>query len=131
MSTHSEVSRTQAVLIADDEASMRMIVRRMLESRGYKVFQASDGEEALAILKAAETGPLDLLITDVHIAGFQWRGAGTVARALIADLKIIFTSGRRPPEVLSFVEDDAKTKFLDKPFSGSELVACVGELLAR
>ena len=131
MSTHSEVSRTQAVLIADDEASMRMIVRRMLESRGYKVFQASDGEEALAILKAAETGPLDLLITDVHMPGSSGVELAQSARALIADLKIIFTSGRRPPEVLSFVEDDAKTKFLDKPFSGSELVACEGELLAR
>ena len=131
MTTDPSRSHIANVLVTDDEASMRMIVRRMLESRGYKVWQASHGDEALALLNAGEFRPLDLLITDVNMPECSGVDLARSIRAVLPDLKIIFTSGRRQPELISQIASDANTKFLEKPFSGAELISCVSDVLAK
>ena len=54
------------VLVADDKATGRELVRTVLENGGYEVFEASDGVEAL--LRAREENP-DLIILDIHMPG--------------------------------------------------------------
>ena len=56
----------KTVLIADDKATGRELVRTVLENTGYKVIEASDGEEALRYAK--EHNP-DLIILDIHMPG--------------------------------------------------------------
>jgi two-component system cell cycle response regulator DivK len=52
------------ILIADDRASSRELVRTVLERAGYEVMEASDGAEAVALARA--TGP-DLVLLDLHM----------------------------------------------------------------
>ena len=59
------------VLIADDKATGRELVRTVLENSRYEVFEASDGVEALA--QAREILP-DLIILDLHMPGLDGFG---------------------------------------------------------
>jgi len=66
-----ETKPNKRVLIADDKAAGRELVRTVLEYGGYEVFEASDGLEALAF--AFRIHP-DLIILDLHMPGLDGFG---------------------------------------------------------
>ncbi|MEQ8222977.1 MAG: response regulator, partial [Candidatus Eremiobacterota bacterium] len=70
--SHSEkdgVSTPQAsILVVDDENTIRELLYRLLRSKGYHVVTASDGEEALKILKREQ---FDLLLSDIRMPGIN------------------------------------------------------------
>ncbi|MGB7405449.1 MAG: ATP-binding protein [Pacificimonas sp.] len=115
------------ILIAEDEDMVRAVAERALSRKGYDVTAASDGEEALELLKAMETPP-DLLITDVVMPVMDGPKLVAEARELFPDLKIIFMSGYAEEQLRSSVEiDDAG--FLAKPFSVVEITETVQRTL--
>ena len=57
--------RLTTVMVVDDEPFVRTLSRRMLEDAGYRVYEAGDGVDALALL--AELGTVDAVITDLHM----------------------------------------------------------------
>lgn len=61
----------KTVLVADDKAPGRELVRTVLERFGYKVFEAGDGEEA--VVEALRIHP-DLIILDIHMPGLDGFG---------------------------------------------------------
>lgn len=61
----------KTVLVADDKATSRELVRTVLEKSGYKIVEASDGIEALR--NARELKP-DLIILDLHMPGLDGFG---------------------------------------------------------
>ncbi len=61
----------KTVLVADDKAPGRELVRTVLEKAGYQVFEAGDGEEAVA--EARRIHP-DLVILDIHMPGLDGFG---------------------------------------------------------
>lgn len=65
----------KTILVADDKASSRELVRAVLEHCGYQVVEAADGAEAVA--QARATGP-DLLLLDLHMPVLD--GFGVVAQ---------------------------------------------------
>ena len=80
------------ILVVEDDAALRQLAARMLESLGHTVREAADGPEALRCLR--ENPEIDLLYTDVILAGGQ-NGVdiAQAARAMIPRLKVLFTSG--------------------------------------
>lgn len=60
------------VLVADDKASSRELVRTVLERCGYEVFEAADGAEAVEL--ARQMGP-DLVLLDLHMPVLDGFGA--------------------------------------------------------
>jgi two-component system cell cycle response regulator DivK len=69
-SNHDHKS-AKKILVADDKATGRELVRTVLESTGYEVFEASDGIEAL---DAAQRLHPDLIILDLHMPGLDGFG---------------------------------------------------------
>ena len=61
----------QTVLIADDKATGRELIRAVLEKAGFNVIEASDGLEAV---RAARENPPDLIILDLHMPGLDGFG---------------------------------------------------------
>ncbi|WP_222873144.1 response regulator [Hankyongella ginsenosidimutans] len=106
---------------------MRAILRRALERKGYDVECASNGEEAMALIQAADP-PIQLLISDVVMPTMDGPTLVGKARELIPDLRVILISGYAE-EQLRQLMDSTNFIFLPKPFSVQQLAEVVGRAL--
>lgn len=116
------------VLLADDDAHITFIVARKLDTAGFTVFVAGDGEEALEM--AREVRP-DIIVTDLqmpHMSGLE------LCKALkqdpdTASIPAIMLTAR------GYVLDDAQIaetnirRLMSKPFSAREVLAEIGSIL--
>ncbi len=118
------------ILVIDDEADFREVVRYILEFSGHEVLEAEDGETGIALYR--ENTP-DLVITDIFMP--EKEGLETIKefQALNPDMRIIAMSGGGCARELMFL-DVAKTfgarAVIEKPFMASELTALVDAQLA-
>jgi len=87
------------IIIADDSATMRMIVSTVLKAQGWEVYTACDGGEAIALARAQVP---DLVITDWNMPGL---GGLDVVQALRAD-----AATQAVPILVLTTEDDAQSK---------------------
>ncbi|MGI4855405.1 MAG: response regulator [Janthinobacterium lividum] len=120
----------ETVLIIDDEPAVRMLVAEVLGESGYTVIEAGSGPEGLAALQSHAR--IDLLITDVGLpGGLNGRQVADAARALQADLKVLFITGYAENAVLSHGHLDSGTQVLTKPFAMDALASRVKTLLGN
>src|SRR5579862_5602293 len=80
------------VLLVDDDATLRMVVARVLEANGYRVHLALSGEEAIEIWNAYGS-EIDLLFTDIDMGGMSGLELAEELTRRRPDLKVLFTSG--------------------------------------
>ncbi|HET9986260.1 MAG TPA: ATP-binding protein [Longimicrobiales bacterium] len=119
----------ETVLLADDEAPVRAMVRRILERAGYTVLEATTGAEALQLSDAA--GPaVDLLLTDMVMPDMNGRELAARFHARHPGAATIFMSGYTEDSVLRQGELDPGVVFIEKPFTPQALSAKVREALA-
>jgi two-component system cell cycle sensor histidine kinase/response regulator CckA len=117
---------SETILVVDDDAAVGLVARRVLEAQGYKVIAAQGGEEALRLCRASET-PVDLVLTDVVMAGLS---GPELAKRLKADrpaCRILFVSGYAEGGITEFAA--VKEHFITKPFSVGDLVKKVRQIL--
>lgn len=122
------LSGTETVLLAEDEDSVRAAVRDGLTRLGYRVIDAADGATALE-RAAAQTGKIDLLVTDVVMPGLSARELAERLLVSHPGLKIIYMSGYSDAAI---GDPDASSRgavFLRKPFSAEALARRVREVL--
>jgi two-component system cell cycle sensor histidine kinase/response regulator CckA len=121
--------RKKTILLIDDEASQRQIMRSILRKAEYKVLEGADYGEALAI-HHQNRGKIDLLMTDVSLPGTNGFELGQALANLDPDLKMIFMSGPVGAEICRFYGmsiDDVR--FLEKPFTGEQMLQRVNQVL--
>jgi DNA-binding response OmpR family regulator len=114
------------ILVADDEAGVRKLLRTALEDRGYEVVEAEDGKEAL---KEARAGRLDLVITDLVMP--EQDGIETIQalRREVPGVGIIAISGAFQGQFLKTAQLLGADAALSKPVSTDLLLARVVEVL--
>jgi two-component system cell cycle sensor histidine kinase/response regulator CckA len=118
----------EAVLVVEDEASVRMIIGRVLREQGYRVLEASQGLEALAIAGDTATR-IDLIIADVVMPGLGGRElAGRLAERR-PGVPVLFTSGYTGHDVVERGLIEREWPFLAKPVAPDALARKVRELL--
>ena len=117
------------VLLVDDEASIRMVVARVLEANGYRVFLALSGEEAIEIWNVYGT-EIDLLFTDLQMPGISGVELAEELRRTRPDLKVLFTSGSGISVVEAMLHSTQQGPFLPKPYRIAELAKAVKSALA-
>lgn len=125
-----DISGRGRILLIEDEDGVRGIAASLLESRGYEVEQAADGEDAMEILED-DPGGFDLIISDVVMPGMDGptliREAG--ADGLLGAARVIFISGYAERDIARQLDDDRAVSFLPKPFTVRQLAERVkGEL---
>jgi len=120
--------RDAAVLVVEDEPSVRRIAVRALERGGYRVFQAGSAEEALA---NAEAGPIDLLVTDIMLPGMDGRRLAEALTSRIPGLAVLYTSGYTSDHVIRLGVARSELAFLPKPYSAKDLVERAADVLAK
>ena len=123
-----DLTGTGCVLLVEDEVDVRQFAVRALRGQGYNVLEASDGLEALEIMRANE-GKVDIVVSDVVMPEMDGPTLFKELRKTNPSMKVIFVSGY-PNEAFreSLGTDDFA--FLPKPFSLPQLAAKVKEELA-
>jgi FixJ family two-component response regulator len=104
------------------------LTREFLESCGYIVLEAEDGEQALEVAEGYE-GTIACLVTDVVLPKIQ---GTSLAKSLLqrrAGIKVLYISGYTDNPIVHSRELQAATSFLQKPFTTKELARKVRELL--
>jgi PAS domain S-box-containing protein len=120
----------QTVLVVDDEPSIRMLVKEVLEDLGYSTIEASDGPAALKIMQS--NIPIDLLISDVGLpGGLNGRQVADAARVARPDLKVLFITGYAETAALGHVHLDDGMHVMTKPFAMESLAKRIKDLLSN
>jgi CheY-like chemotaxis protein len=124
---HSDSAETGTVLLVEDDDAVRALARRTLESKGYAVMEAADGEEALRI--ANDHAGIDVIVTDLSMPKLSGEDLAARIRETKPDAGIVVMSGFSQ---LSLVREGRIRKeghFLEKPFTPRALVDIVRQAM--
>ena len=116
-----------AILVIDDEPTIRKSVGRLLERAGYRVRTAGTGEEALALVRSEH---FDAAICDLHIPGVNavrlceqiWLAAPDLAGHLIV------ASGDLSGDGVDQLVERSRVPPVSKPFTAADLLEAVGAI---
>ncbi|MBV8732835.1 MAG: response regulator, partial [Acidobacteriia bacterium] len=117
----------ETVLIVEDEEGVRRLLRHVLETRGYRVLEASNGEEGLRVFR--ESGPIHLVLTDMIMPRMGGRELASQLYSMHPDVRIVFMSGYTDDVLLRTGELGRGMSFLQKPLRPDTLTAKVREAL--
>lgn len=112
------------ILVADDDSNVRFMLRIILEREGYTVTEASNGSEALDLMREAIP---DLVITDyvMPVMGGEELIERMRSDPSLQRLPVLGITAHRSPDA------EADITVVDKPFAPAVLVDAVTSLLAR
>jgi two-component system cell cycle sensor histidine kinase/response regulator CckA len=115
---------SETVLLVEDEAGVRRLARRMLESAGYRVLDAANGPEAEAVF-AQHQGSIDLLVSDVIMPGMSGPDLFRRLTRLQPALRVAYMSGYASETMGGQHGLQPGQPHLQKPFTGPQLTSCV------
>jgi two-component system, cell cycle sensor histidine kinase and response regulator CckA len=119
---------TETVLLTEDEQDVREIAREFLESGGYKVIEARNGKEAIAIA-TEHRGKIDLLVTDMVMPGMTGQELAVKLQEEHKGLSVVFMSGYSEHAATEMANADPSVRLLTKPFSRGAILRTVREIL--
>ena len=123
-----DLTGDETVLLAEDDECVRNVVRAVLQNLGYRVYEATDGAQALD-LAVARDGDVDLLLTDLVMPELSGGELITALAARYPHVKVLLMSGY-PPNSQRFVGTiDPATPFLQKPFTAISLARKLRQVL--
>jgi PAS domain S-box-containing protein len=119
---------TESILLVEDQDDVRRIAREALTRHGYVVLEASNGNQALALMEQ-HAASIQLVLTDVVMPGMDGRELGRRIGLHHQDVRILYMSGYAD----AIVGDDGVLvpglAFLPKPFTPKRLLQKVREVL--
>jgi len=127
--TEPVVAGDETVLLVEDEEMVRRLAQRALAGKGYRVLEASSGEDALQRY-GATADVIDLLLTDVVMPGMNGRVLAERLTAARPGIKVAYMSGYVDLPALRNVSWD-ETAFIQKPFRTEALARFVRQALDR
>jgi CheY-like chemotaxis protein len=113
---------SSTVLVIDDELSIRVLVRMILEDDGYEVLEAETGEQGLEIV---QTSSPDLVLLDIRLPDMDGL---EVLRRLVArpsPPRVVIMSAHSSEPTLERAKREGTTGYIIKPFTHSELLEVV------
>ncbi len=119
------------ILVVEDEPSVREVAVAILTDLGYRVLQASDGDEGLLVF-GHHAGEIDLLLTDVVLPG-SLRGRELAERitAVRPQVRVLFMSGYTENAIVHGGRLDDGVQLISKPFKRDQLARRVADLLGN
>lgn len=112
--------RSRLVLLVDDEETVRLVGRRMLERLGFSVVTAGDGVEALDVYHA-KAGDIALVLLDMTMPRMGGEETFVRLRSCVPPPQVVVMSGYAEVDVASHFEGDCYKGFLPKPFDLASL----------
>ncbi len=121
---------SETILLVEDEEVVRELSKKILESCGYRVVEASDGAEASAIFQQIDQ-EFDLLLTDVVMPKMSGRQLVQSLEHIRPDLKVLYMSGYTDDSIVRHGVIDAGENYIQKPFTYNALASKVRRMLDR
>lgn len=112
------------ILVVDDKESVTIILKQMLEQGGYEVEVATNGEEALEIMKK---GRFDMLITDINMPVMNGVELLNKTRELFPKMPVIFITAYGKDKIIIDAVKVGLSDFIEKPFRMEDILKTVKE----
>jgi two-component system cell cycle sensor histidine kinase/response regulator CckA len=119
---------SETILLVEDDETVRLLTRRMLQGRGHTVLLATRGDEALRLVEG-HSGVIDLLVTDVVMPGMSGRDLADRVLKLRRGIKVLFLSGYTDDAIVRYGMLEPGVAFLQKPYTPDSLLRKVREVL--
>jgi PAS domain S-box-containing protein len=116
------------VLLVEDDATVRGLMRKMLTRLGYDVLEGASGAEAIRLCQQTQ-GRIEILLTDVVMPGMGGRELARRARELLPDIKVLYMSGYTDGAISERSALEPGAAFLEKPFAFGRLCHALRELM--
>jgi two-component system, NtrC family, sensor kinase len=123
----SPEGKQETVLVVEDDPDVRAYVVETLSALNYSVREAANAEAALGIL--GDSGPVDLLLTDVVMPGMNGRNLAEAALQRRPGLKVLYMTGYSRNAIVHQGRLDAGVALMQKPFSQTVLAMRVRTML--
>lgn len=128
MKSQSRPGAGVTILVVEDEAEVRRLVRETLRQLGYTVLEASDGYKALKLVEERKT-EIRLLLTDVIMPLMNGHELAVRLTAIRPRTKVLYMSGYTD-DVLAFHGIAPEIDFIQKPFSSAALAEKLEKVLS-
>jgi two-component system, cell cycle sensor histidine kinase and response regulator CckA len=120
----------ELVMVVDDEAAIREIIKVTLENSGYKVVTATDGTEAVATL-AGKKGKIKAAMVDLMMPFMDGLATIRALQRMDAGMRFIAISGLMDSARIGQLAELGDVKFLAKPFTTEDILALLNTVLQR
>jgi PAS domain S-box-containing protein len=130
LSTSELPHGTETLLIVEDEESLLAMLRKFLESHGYIIFEASDGEAALQLF-ARHHKEIALVLCDLGLPKINGIEIFKKMKEIDAAVQVIITSGFFEPQIKSELEKLGVKGFIPKPYNANQVILKIKEVLDK
>jgi two-component system, cell cycle sensor histidine kinase and response regulator CckA len=120
---------TGTVLVVDDEEMIRKMAQMMLESAGYTVLVAENGQEAVSIFRKA-ADQISAVLLDMTMPVMSGEETLKQLRDIKPDVPVLMSSGFSEVEVLERFQGKAIEGFVQKPYTATHLVNRINRVAA-
>ncbi len=118
------------ILLVEDEELLRTLVADYLAERGFCVYAAQDGVQAVQLYREHEK-TIQIVFSDIDLPNLNGVDAFRQMRAINPDVQVIFASGSLNPLLKKRLHDAGVKYVLQKPYSPEEIVTMIGTLLGK
>ena len=126
--TCAEPSRSETILLVEDDAAVRAYAMQILQHAGYDVLEAATPDAALQI--ADHGGPIHGVLTDVIMPGMNGKQMVTRLKEARPDLKILYMSGYSGTTYFDpSIVDPTRERLVTKPFTRDTMLRTLREVL--
>ena len=119
---------SETVLVVEDQESVRRYLRAVLERSGYRVLEAGNGPDALALVNRFDQ-TIHLIVTDLVMPLMNGRDLTEQLKITRPGTKVLFISGYANETIDDRGMDEPDLVYLQKPFDSEQLIAKVQEAL--
>ena len=120
---------TEAILVLEDDISVRHLSVRVLRSLGYEVLEAANGDDAQQLIGRRNGNKVDLLLTDVVMPQMSGRCFADWMSKASPETKVVFISGYLQESLQPGERRDQEMFFLPKPFDPEQLARKIRQAL--
>jgi CheY-like chemotaxis protein len=130
MNISQQNNRTSTILVVENEVSNRILIERVLSTRGYRCLSASNGREALDVLDREQ---VDLILTDLSMPVLDGYRTTQLIRARpgLENVPIVAVTAYALTDEGEAARQIGCTEYLTKPFKPRQLLEVVERLLHK
>ncbi len=122
--------REETILVVDDEAAVRAVLSRTLETHGYKVLTAKDGAEAVSTY-AREIEEISAVITDIMMPVLDGPATIRALRNVNPDVRFLVITGLTTEAKLQEIKSLGIEHILHKPFKAEKLLKALQQVIRK